>query len=126
VAEFETWRELSDANFPTFEGDPDEPLADHRTDAERKHDRARALADTLGEQGALFPRDSFEPVTTTLKELAEYAAEMAELTERFSRRDESRRLYLESLIEAVDGDMSATWQDAHDRAFEEPVSGGAE
>lgn len=126
VAEFETWRELSDANFPTFEGDPDEPLADHRTDAERKHDRARALADTLGEQGALFPLDSFEPVTTTLKELAEYAAEMAELTERFARRDESRRLYLESLIEAVDGDMSATWQDAHDRAFEEPVSGGAE
>jgi len=125
VAEFETWRELSDANFPAFEVDPDEPLADHRTDAERRRDRARALADVLGEQGSLFPLDDFEPATTTLKELAEYQATMAELTERFRRRDQQRREYLERLVEAAGGDLGATWQDAHERAFGEPVDGAA-
>lgn len=123
VAEFETWRELSDANFPRFDGDADEPLADHRTDAERKRDRARALADVLGEQGALFPLDSFEPYTTTLKELAEYQSTMADLTARFHRRDEQRRVYLDRLVEAAGGDLAATWQDAHERAFGEPVDG---
>jgi hypothetical protein len=125
VAEFETWRELSDANFPSFDVDPDEPLADHRTDAERKRDRARALADVLGEQGALFPLDDFEPSSTELKELVEYASEMAELTARFARRDQRRMEYLDRLVEAAGGDLSTTWQDAHDRAFPEPVLGGA-
>lgn len=123
VAEFETWRELSDANFPAFEVDPDEPLADHRTDAERKRDRARALADVLGEQGSLFPLDDFEPGTTTLKELAEYQSTMADLTARFHRRDEQRREYLDRLVEAAGGDLAATWQDAHECAFGEPVDG---
>lgn len=122
-ARFENWSSLIAADFPAVESLPDEPLADHRTDAERKRDRARALADVLGEQGALFPLDSFEPVTTTLKELAEYAAEMAELTERFHRRDEVRRAYLESLIDATGGDMSISWHDAHVCAFGEPVDG---
>lgn len=124
VAEFETWRELADANFPRFEVDGDEPLADHRTDAERKRDRARALAEILGEQGTLFPLDDFEPSTTELKDLAEYASEMAELTARFARRDAARTAYLDKLIEAADGDMSTTWRDAHDRAFPEPIPGG--
>jgi hypothetical protein len=125
VAEFSTWRELADANFPDFHGDEDEPLADHRTDAERKRDRARALADVLGEQGSLFPLADFEPTTTTLKELAEYASEMAELTERFARRDDRRRTYLGSLVEATGGDLSVSWQDAHVRAFGEPLDGAS-
>lgn len=125
-ARFENWSSLIAADFPAVDALPDEPLADHRTDAERKHDHARALAEVLGEQGALFPLSDFEPTTTTLKELAEYAAEMAELTERFHRRDEARRAYLESLVEATGGDLSVTWQDAHLRAFGEPVlDGGA-
>jgi nucleotide-binding universal stress UspA family protein len=124
-ARFENWSSLIAADFPGVDATPGEPMADHRTDAERKRDHARALADVLGEQGSLFPLDDFEPTTTTLKVLAEYAAEMAELTARFARRDEQRRDYLAQLIEAAGGDLSATWQGAHERAFGESVSAGA-
>jgi hypothetical protein len=65
VADFGSWRDLADANFPPIEVDPSEPHADHRTDAERDHDRARALAEMVGRQGALFPLRDFELVTTT-------------------------------------------------------------
>jgi len=122
VAEFQTWRELSDANFPEFDGAEGEPLADHRTDAERQRDHARALADIFGEQGTLFPLADFEPTLTPLKDLAAYAEEMAELTARFRKRDEERRAYLDALIEAACGDMSTTWQEAHQRAYGEDVT----
>lgn len=125
VTDFESWRDLVAAGFPPSEAEDGELPADHRTDAERKHDRARALAEVFGDQGTLFPLADFEPVTTTLKELAEYASEMAELTARFHRRDEARREYLGSLVEATAGDLSVTWQDAHFRAFGEPVLDGA-
>lgn len=114
-ADFEDWSALREANFPAFDADPGEPPADHRTDAERKHDRGRALLDLIGEQGSLFPLDQFEPVTSTLKELQAYAEEMAELTARFAARDEERRSYLDELIAAADDDLSMTWQEAHDR-----------
>lgn len=125
ATDFSGWYELVDAGFPAYEAEEGEAPADHRTEAERKRDRARALADVLGEQGALFPLDDFEPTTTTLKELAEYTSEMAELTARFHRRDEQRRTYLESLIVAADGDLSVSWQDAHEHAFGGPVDGAA-
>jgi len=125
VTDFESWRDLVAEGFPPYEPDEGEAPADHRTEAERKRDRARALADVLGEQGSLFPLDDFEPTTTTLKVLAEYTAEMAELTARFARRDEQRRDYLTQLIEAAGGDLSATWQGAHERAFGEPMDGAA-
>lgn len=114
-SEFQGWTELRAAGFPAFDAPEGEPPADHRTDAERKRDHARALADQLGDQGALFPLSDFEPITTTLKELTAYAAEMAELTERFAARDRERQSYLSALIAAADGDLSMTWQDAHDR-----------
>lgn len=119
--EFGTWSALIKADFPAYFAPDGEPPADHRTDAERKHDHARALADHMGEQGALFPLADFEPITTTLKELSEYAAEMADLTARFAARDKDRADYLEQLVDAVDGDLSATWQDAHAAAFGEPA-----
>lgn len=119
LAEFPTWTALINSGFPAFEAPEDEPPADHRTDAERKRDHARALADQLGEQGTLFPLSDFEPITTTLKELAEYAAEMAELTERFAARDRERQAYLNRLVDAAEGDMSMTWQVAHDRLGED-------
>lgn len=121
-ARFENWSSLIAADFPEVEALSDEPLADHRTDAERKRDHARALADMLGEQGTLFPLDDFEPNETTLKELADYAATMAELTQRFHRRDVQRQRYLDRLVEASAGDLSTTWQDAHERAFGGEVS----
>jgi hypothetical protein len=114
-AEFEEWSDLRKAGFPTYEVAEGEPLADHRTDAERKRDHARALLDLIGEQGSLFPLDQFEPVSTTLKELREYAEEMAELTARFAARDDARSAYLDELEKAADGDLSTVWQDAHSR-----------
>ena len=114
-ARFENWSGLIATDFPAVDALPDEPPADHRSDAERKRDHARALADHLGEQGALFPLSDFEPVTTTLKELAAYAEEMAELTARFAERDKARQDYLDRLIRAAGGDLGMTWQDAHDR-----------
>lgn len=114
-AEFREWSALRTAGFPAYDAPADEPLADHRTDAERDHDHARALTDLVGEQGSLFPLRDFEPVTTTLKELADYAAQQEELTARFVEHGRKRRAYLDALIAAADGDLSVTWQVAHDR-----------
>lgn len=121
-SEFEDWTSLRAAGFPTFDAEDGELPADHRTEAERARDHARALTDLIGEQGTLFPVADFEPSETPLKDLKAYADEMAELTERFRKRDAERQAYLEKLIEAVDGDLSATWQDAHERAFGEGVT----
>jgi hypothetical protein len=113
--DFGSWRDLVAAGFPAYEAPEGEPPADHRTPAERDHDRARALIDLIGEQGTLFPLSDFEPVETTLKELQAYAEQMRELTSRFAERDRKRQAYLDQLIEAADGDLSMTWQQAHDR-----------
>lgn len=121
LTDFGTWDELARAGFPAYEAPEGEPLADYRTEAERKRDHARALADQLGEQGALFPLSDFEPITTTLKDLAAYAAEMAELTARFAERDRQRQEYLDGLIEAAGGDLSVTWQVAHERLTDSPA-----
>lgn len=122
MAEFSSWYDLSDANFPRFDDADAEPPADHRTDAERRHDLARAIAEAIGEQGTLFPLDRFEPAAATLKDLADYASDMADLTARFAARDKERASYLEQLVAAADGDLSATWAAAHERAFGEAVA----
>lgn len=114
-AQFGDWTALRNADFPPIEAPEGEPSADHRTEAERDHDRARALADLVGEQGSLFPLRDFEPVTTTLKELVDYAEQQEELTARFVAHGRKRRAYLQSLIEAADNDLSMLWRDAHDR-----------
>lgn len=114
-SEFAGWTELRSAGFPAIEAPEGEPPADHRTPAERDHDRARALIDLIGEQGTLFPLSDFEPVVTTLKELSAYAEQMRELTNRFAERDRKRWEYLARLIDAADGDLSMTWQEAHNR-----------
>lgn len=115
IAEFDTWSALIQANFPGFGAPPNEPPADHRTDAERKRDHARAALDLIGQQGTLFPLDQFEPVDTTLKQLQDYTQQMEDLTARFAARDAERRAYLESLIRAADNDLSLSWRDAQDR-----------
>ncbi|MDG4784376.1 hypothetical protein O7626_41055 [Micromonospora sp. WMMD1102] len=115
LTDFGTWDELARAGFPAYEAPEGEPPADHRTEAERERDAARALLDLIGEQGALFPASDFEPTTTPLKDLKAYADEMEELTGRFVERDRKRRAYLDSLIAAVDGDLGATWQEAQER-----------
>lgn len=114
IGDFETWSGLIAAAFPAYEVAPEEPTADHRTPEEVRRDRARQLADLADPQGALFPLDRFEPADTTLKDLADYATEQESLTARFAAHDAKRRAYLDSLVEAAGGDMSATWQEAHD------------
>lgn len=120
-AEFEDWSSLRSAGFPPFEAPEGEAPADHRTDTERRTDAARALAEAGLEQCALFPLDRFEPATSTLKDLAQHAADMAELTARFQRKDQERQAYVDQLVDAAQGDMSMTWGVAHHRAFGEPV-----
>lgn len=115
IADFETWSGLIQAGFPAYEVDLDETPADHRTPEEIRRDRARQLAETADPQGSLFPLGQFEPVTTTLKELADYADEQEAITSRFVAHDAKRRDYLNSLTKAADGDLGVTWQAAHDR-----------
>lgn len=115
-AQFEDWSDLRDAGFPPMDGVDGEPVADHRTDAERQRDRARALEDILGEQGALFPLSDFEPSTATLKELVDYADEMEGWTTRRVVHDQKRREYLDRLVLAADDDLSVTWLEAQRRA----------
>ena len=115
LADFGTWFELHSAGFPPYEAPEGEPLADHRTETERERDWARALLDLIGEQGALFPLDQFDPVTTTLKELDDYTGQMEALTARFRARDQRRRAYVDSLVAAAGDDMSMSWQEAHER-----------
>jgi hypothetical protein len=114
LTEFRTWDALLNAGFPARPATLDEPLADYRTPEEVRHDRARQLADITSPQGTLFPLSQFEPITATLKELQDYAAQSEELTARFAAHDAKRRAYLEDLIEAADGDLSMTWQAAHE------------
>jgi hypothetical protein len=110
--DFETWSDLRNANFPPYEAPEDEPPADHRTHAEKQRDASRRLLDLVGEQGALFPLDQFEPTEVTLKDLQDYADEQRELTSHFVLRDQRRREYLEQLIDAAEGDLSLTWEAA--------------
>jgi hypothetical protein len=120
-AEFDDWSALRAAGFPAIAAPDGEAPADHRTEAERDHDRARALVDLIGEQGALFPLRDFEPMETTLKELVEYAEQQEAMTERFAAHGRKRREYLDCLIEAADFNLGMTWREAHDRLGGEPI-----
>jgi hypothetical protein len=115
TSDFGSWFDLLKADFPAYEVSPDEPPADHRTEVERDHDRARALMDLVGDQGSLFPLRDFEPVTSTLKELQDYTEQQEELTARFVEHGRKRRTYLNSLIAAAGNDLSMIWQEAHNR-----------
>jgi hypothetical protein len=118
-ADFGTWTDLRAAGFPPVEvpenGEPYDPR-----DADERDRDARNAGRRLLEHGAdgfeticadYWPTDTYGP-TSTLTELAKYAEEMRELTERFLRRDEEREKHLQALIAAVDGDMNTTWEDA--------------
>jgi hypothetical protein len=115
VAEFPTWHDLVQAGFPPFPGLDGEPPADWRTAQEIRHDRARQLAAHADQQGVLFPLDQFEPVQSSVKELLEYTEQGEELTARFAAHDRKRRAYVDALVEVSGGDLSLTWQEAHDR-----------
>lgn len=116
VTDFKAWRDLVNAGFPPIDAPDGEPAADHRTKDERDRDKARQLLELVGEQGSLFPLDTFEP-SAPLKDLLAYAEEQEALTARFVARGAKRRAYLDELIAAVDGDLAQSWEDAHRAAY---------
>jgi len=118
-AEFPDWVALRSAGFPPVEVAPDEPPADWRTDAERRHDQAAALIALIGNQGALFSLRDFEPTTSTLSDLTAYADEQDQLTDRFVAHGRKRRQYLDQLVAAAAGDLTMTWIEAHERIPQE-------
>lgn len=118
VSDSETWHDLVAAGFPPVELPAGDEPYDPRDADERARDTARILARRAEadseDQLALFdyfPDDRFTEIST-LAELAKYADEMADLTDRFAQRDRERADYLKRLADAVDGDMSATWEHA--------------
>jgi hypothetical protein len=117
---FKNWDALAREGFPPVEipaGVEALPF-DPRDEDEKRRDAARDLARRSQEDSGqlalfdYFPEDRFTELTT-LAELAKYADEMAALTERYARKDRERAAYLASLAAAVDGDMSATWEQAN-------------
>jgi hypothetical protein len=115
LGDFETWWALIQAAFPACESPASEPPADWRTEAERTHDRNRAWLDATDGQDAMFPLSQFEPVETTLADLETYMKEQQQINENFAATFARRRAYLDELASAVDGDMSATWDQAQRR-----------
>jgi hypothetical protein len=118
ATDFDTWRDLVNAGFPEYDRADPEPDYDPRWTDERERDAVR-IGETLAADGDreqlvlfdLFPEDRFDEMST-LDELAKWAEEMASMTERYARRDAKRLAYLGRLIDAVHGDMSATWAQA--------------
>lgn len=117
LAQYKNWWQLIKAGFPAVAAPPGAEPYDPRDATERARDAARALARngvTGDGQLALFdyfPDAKFDEMST-LGELMKYAHEMAELTERYAKKDRERAAYLDSLIAAVHGDLSKTWEQA--------------
>lgn len=100
---FATWAELARAGFPAVEMAADAEPADDRNDGDRPA--------APGEQLSLFPGEQFGRLST-LAELAKYADEQRQYTDNMAARDQRRAEYLQRLIDAVGGDLSATWEQA--------------
>ena len=113
VANFLDWTSLRQAGFPPAQPEiPDASPADWRTDAERTHDRNRAWVDATSGMDAMFPLRDFEPVETTLADLEAFMKQQLEINENFAATYAKRRAYLDDLEVAVDGDLTATWEQA--------------
>jgi hypothetical protein len=112
ITNFETWFDLIQAGFPAYDAPANEAPADWRTDAERTHDRNRAWVDSTNGMDAMFPLRDFEPVETTLEDLVIFMKQQLEINENFAATYAKRRAYLDDLIAAVGGDLTATWEQA--------------
>lgn len=112
VGDFETWHDLIQSGFPAYPRAAGEAPADWRTDAERTHDRNRAWVDATSGMDAMFPLRDFEPVETTLADLEAFMKQQLEINENFAATYAKRRAYLDDLEVAVDGDLTATWEQA--------------
>lgn len=121
ASHFKTWTALVEANFPDFESDPDEPLADWRTDAEKNAAAKEAEALLNGQERLPFA-GRFDPVRVTLKDLRDACDTSEQMTANFGETDRKNREYLDALIKAVDGDESKTQAEAHQAAYGEDIA----
>jgi hypothetical protein len=128
VADFKAWRDLAAANFPPYDGDPDElpynPLEtkelikQHETQSDRFTEDEQYGGGLFpwsdNEEGALIPRDTF-PDATPMSEIDRWTDEELELAARHTDRAQKRRHYVDSLIKAINGDLSVTLGEAERR-----------
>lgn len=115
MSQYGSWFALAKAGFPDMDRLPGAPDADYRTEIEKRHHLAAALLPIEEGQLSLFP--DLEPTQDTLADMVKYADEMTAMTRRFAERDTVRWEYLQSLMYAVNGDTTVTWEDAHRAAF---------
>lgn len=109
LTDFRTWDEVINSDWPEYPADEGERPYDPRSDTEltaRGPGKGTNLLPAT-RQGTLF--DSFDPTTTTLAELERWTQEQDEITARFVAIGVERRRYLDDLVKAVQGDMTATW-----------------
>jgi len=122
VAQYETWRDLADANFPPVElpegVDPGEPYDPHAAGRKPpKPPTQDALTTADGKRVPAFdppvrfggdehgPRSTIEDLYAACKESEGY-------TERMAANDAKRRGYVDDLADAAGGDLTKTWYEA--------------
>jgi hypothetical protein len=118
VAEFQSWRDLSNANFPAYKRPDGEPDADYREKPERDKDTGNWVATAYQEEHdpGLFKAAQWmkEP---TVRDLAEYAAMCRKKTEGYAATDRRRDEYVATLVGFARGDDDMLASDAHRAAF---------
>ena len=129
MSDFKSWFALTQANFPPYNGAPDElpynPLDTEELVKQHGTEESRRDEDSRYEEGGLYPRDECgtEAIiprdtygdSTPLHEVDRWANEELELAARHTGRAEKRRRYVDSLIKAVNGDLNATLGEAERR-----------
>lgn len=111
-ADFQDWTSLRQAGFPPVEVDDPGKSYDPRHGDEKDRDNARKIRRAAAERWmqALPGFDEY----TTLGELQKLLAERQELTARRLREESTLAIDLQQLIDAVDGDLSATYAEAQE------------
>jgi len=115
LADFRTWWDLSQANFPEYEWPEDEPPADHRTEDERLRDDKSAAEESFGSQPVLDGMEMFsklDPATATVKDAFDECDKSEEMTANFANYDRKRRSLAEQWLAAAGGDASVTLAEA--------------
>lgn len=117
--QFADWTSLREAGFPSVQIplDADTGPFDPRDEDERRRDAAATLDRAAGEAAGqlslfeYFPDDQFDSLAT-LAELLKYAEDSDARTKRHARKDQERFAYLKQRIDAVNGDLGKTWEEA--------------
>lgn len=123
LADFETWWELSTANFPAIEAPAEGEPYDPRNAEEKWHDFKKAMERRQEENsGQLmfdldlphFPHDTYGP-RTPVSSLIAACDESERYTDNMHKRDAERRAYVDELVIASEGDLEMAWIEAEAR-----------